>query len=54
VTKLRFRPEAELWPLVDRAFQQHSRAIRALLPCAEVEHIGATAVPGARLLRAES
>ena len=35
-----------MWPLINRAFQQHSRAIRALLPDAEVEHIGATAVPG--------
>jgi GrpB-like predicted nucleotidyltransferase (UPF0157 family) len=46
VANLHFRPETELWPLIDRAFQQHSRAIRALLPEAEVEHMGATAVPG--------
>jgi GrpB-like predicted nucleotidyltransferase (UPF0157 family) len=46
VTDLHFRPEADLWPLIDRAFQQHSRAVRSLLPDAEVEHMGATAVPG--------
>src|SRR4051812_17307949 len=43
---LRFRPAAELWPLVDRAFQRHSREIRALVPSATVEHVGATAIPG--------
>jgi GrpB-like predicted nucleotidyltransferase (UPF0157 family) len=44
--ELRFRPATELWPLVDRAFQQHSREVRRLVPGAEVEHMGATAVPG--------
>jgi GrpB-like predicted nucleotidyltransferase (UPF0157 family) len=43
---LRFRPESELWPLVDRAFQRHSREIRTLVPSAQVEHIGATSIPG--------
>ena len=46
MTPLHFKPAAVLWPLVDRAFQEHSRAIRALLPDAEVEHAGATAIPG--------
>jgi GrpB-like predicted nucleotidyltransferase (UPF0157 family) len=46
VTVPHFRPEAELWPLVDRAFQRHSREIRTLVPSATVEHVGATAVPG--------
>jgi len=46
VTGLCFRPAAELWPLVDRAFQRHSREIRVLVPSATVEHVGATAVPG--------
>jgi GrpB-like predicted nucleotidyltransferase (UPF0157 family) len=46
VGELRFRDTAELWPLVDKAFQEHSRAICALLPAAQVEHMGATAVPG--------
>ncbi len=44
--RLRFRPEAELWPLVDRAFQRHSRDVRTLVPSATVEHVGATATPG--------
>ena len=43
---LRFRAAAKLWPLVDKAFQEHSRGIRSLVLTAQVEHIGATAVPG--------
>lgn len=43
---LRFRSEAELWPLVDRAFQRHSRDVRTIVPSATVEHVGATATPG--------
>jgi GrpB-like predicted nucleotidyltransferase (UPF0157 family) len=43
---VRFRRASELWPLADRAFQRHSREIRSLIPAAEVEHVGATAVPG--------
>ena len=46
MTGLCFRPAAELWPLVDRAFQRHSREIRVLVPSATVEHVGATSVPG--------
>jgi GrpB-like predicted nucleotidyltransferase (UPF0157 family) len=44
---LRFVPQEELWPLVDRAFQLHSREVRTLVPSAQVEHVGATATPGA-------
>ena len=44
---LRFRPAAELWPVVDRAFQLHSRTIRSVVPNAHVDHVGATAVPDA-------
>jgi GrpB-like predicted nucleotidyltransferase (UPF0157 family) len=43
---LRFRRASELWPLADRAFQRHSREIRSIVPTAEVEHVGATAIPG--------
>jgi GrpB-like predicted nucleotidyltransferase (UPF0157 family) len=43
---LRLRPAAELWPLVDRAFQRHSREIRTVVPAATVEHVGATSIPG--------
>ena len=46
MTGLHFRPEAELWPLIDRAFQEHSRTVRTLVQAAAVEHMGATAVPG--------
>lgn len=44
---LHFRPATELWPLVDRAFQYHSREVRLLVPGAAVEHVGATSIPGA-------
>lgn len=47
MAELHFRPGSELWPLVDRAFQYHSREIRLLVPAATVEHIGATSIPGA-------
>ena len=43
---LRFRPQRELWPIVDRAFQLYSREIRILVLSAQVEHVGATAIPG--------
>ena len=43
---MRFRLASELWPLVDRAFQYHSREIRLLVPSATVDHVGATSVPG--------
>ena len=43
---LHFRPVAEVWPQINRAFKRQSRTIRSLLPAAEVEHMGATAVPG--------
>ena len=46
MTPLRFQPQSELWPLVDRAFQRDAREIRTLVPAAEVEHVGATAIPG--------
>ena len=44
---LSFRAAADLWPLVDRAFQFHSRTIRNAVPAAHVDHVGATAVPDA-------
>jgi GrpB-like predicted nucleotidyltransferase (UPF0157 family) len=44
---MRLRPESEFRPAVAAAIQQHSAAIQALLPDAEIEHIGSTAVPGA-------
>jgi GrpB-like predicted nucleotidyltransferase (UPF0157 family) len=44
---VRIRPSAEVRDLADAAFETHRRAVLALLPGAEVEHVGATAVPGA-------
>jgi GrpB-like predicted nucleotidyltransferase (UPF0157 family) len=41
------RPADDVRDLAEAAFQQHRRVVLALLPGAEVEHVGATAVPGA-------
>jgi GrpB-like predicted nucleotidyltransferase (UPF0157 family) len=42
-----FLPEESFRAAVAEAFEEHRRAIVDLLPSAAVEHIGATAVPGA-------
>jgi GrpB-like predicted nucleotidyltransferase (UPF0157 family) len=42
-----FHPERELRPSVAAALERHGAGIRAVLPDAAIEHIGATAVPGA-------
>jgi len=47
VERLHFRPEAELQPLVERAVAEHGARVRELVRWAEVEHVGATSVPGA-------
>jgi GrpB-like predicted nucleotidyltransferase (UPF0157 family) len=44
---MEFRPEIELRERVDAAVSRHTAEIEALVPGAEVEHVGATAVPGA-------
>jgi GrpB-like predicted nucleotidyltransferase (UPF0157 family) len=44
---MQFRPEKENREAVAAAFEEHREAIAELLPAAQVEHIGATAVPGA-------
>ena len=44
---VRIRPEAELRIAVQRGFDTHRRQILKVLSDAEVEHVGATAVPGA-------
>jgi len=44
---VRFRHEHEVRRAVRAAFGRHRARIAAALPAAEVEHIGATAVPGA-------
>jgi len=41
------RPEAEIRLAARVAFEEHRRRVLQLLPQAEVEHIGATSVPGA-------
>jgi GrpB-like predicted nucleotidyltransferase (UPF0157 family) len=45
--RLAFVPVETVRPAAERAFEEHARAIRELLPAAAVEHVGATAVPGA-------
>ena len=44
---MKFRPEEANREAVISTFDDHRCAITALLPAAEVEHIGSTAVPGA-------
>jgi GrpB-like predicted nucleotidyltransferase (UPF0157 family) len=44
---MKFRPEEEIRESVGAVFAEHRVAIEKLLPEAEVEHVGATAVPGA-------
>ncbi|HEY0318218.1 MAG TPA: GrpB family protein [Solirubrobacterales bacterium] len=43
---MQFRPESEIRELVAARFAAERSAILGLLPGSEVEHIGATAVPG--------
>jgi GrpB-like predicted nucleotidyltransferase (UPF0157 family) len=45
--RVEFRPEQANREAVAKAFDEHRAVIEALLPAAEVEHIGSTAVPGA-------
>jgi len=40
-------PEAALRPAAKAAFEEHRRQVLQVLPDAEVEHVGATAIPGA-------
>jgi GrpB-like predicted nucleotidyltransferase (UPF0157 family) len=47
VTSVRIRRAEDIRDLTSAAFDAHRRDVVALLPAAEVEHIGATAVPGA-------
>jgi GrpB-like predicted nucleotidyltransferase (UPF0157 family) len=44
---MQFRPEEENREAVTAAFEEHRDAIAKVLPTARIEHIGATAVPGA-------
>jgi GrpB-like predicted nucleotidyltransferase (UPF0157 family) len=44
---IRIRPEAEIRAAAQAAFESHRDRVRKLLPDAEVEHVGATSVPGA-------
>jgi GrpB-like predicted nucleotidyltransferase (UPF0157 family) len=47
VAAVRIRPEEDVRDLAEAAFDEHRRAVLALIPSADVEHVGATAVPGA-------
>jgi GrpB-like predicted nucleotidyltransferase (UPF0157 family) len=42
-----FVPADAVRPAAELSFEEHARAIRELLPTAAVEHVGATAIPGA-------
>jgi GrpB-like predicted nucleotidyltransferase (UPF0157 family) len=44
---VRIRPSAELAEAVGAAFEHHREQVLRLVPDAEVEHVGATSVPGA-------
>lgn len=44
---VRIRSADDIRELAEATFDEHRRAVLALVPCAEVEHVGATAVPGA-------
>jgi GrpB-like predicted nucleotidyltransferase (UPF0157 family) len=44
---VRIRPEAEIRAAVQAAFAEHRRRVLEMLPEAEVEHVGSTAVLGA-------
>jgi GrpB-like predicted nucleotidyltransferase (UPF0157 family) len=43
---MEFRPEAEIREHVAALFAAEREGVRRLLPEAEVEHVGETAVPG--------
>jgi GrpB-like predicted nucleotidyltransferase (UPF0157 family) len=45
--QVRIAPEAEHRASAQRAFEDHRRRVLRVLPDAEVEHVGATSVPGA-------
>jgi GrpB-like predicted nucleotidyltransferase (UPF0157 family) len=47
VASVWIRRQEEIQDLALAAFEAHRRDIAALLPAAEIEHVGATAVPGA-------
>jgi GrpB-like predicted nucleotidyltransferase (UPF0157 family) len=47
VGPIRIRPEEELRVTVAAAFETHRARISALLPDAEIEHVGSTSIPGA-------
>lgn len=47
MSSVRIRPAADIRALTTAAFDRHRRRVLRLLPGAEVEHVGSTAVPGA-------
>ena len=47
VAPVSIRPEREVRRAADRVFREHRQRICTALPDANVEHVGATAVPGA-------
>ena len=47
MTAVRIRPAAEIEAAVAAAFAAHRARIAAVLPAAEIEHVGSTAIPGA-------
>lgn len=44
---VRIRRSEEIEDLARTAFEEHRSVLAALLPAADIEHVGATAVPGA-------
>lgn len=47
MAEVRIRPSDDIRDRADAAFERHRSVVLALLPDADVEHVGATAVPGA-------
>jgi GrpB-like predicted nucleotidyltransferase (UPF0157 family) len=47
VARIRIRPESEIRKAAQSAFVEHRGRVLRLLPDAEVEHVGSTAIPGA-------
>lgn len=47
MTRVRIRSAEDIGDVARAAFNRHRREVVSLLPEAEVEHVGATAVPGA-------
>ncbi len=46
--RVRFQPYEEVRERAEEAFREHHARLSALLPFADIQHVGSTAIPGAR------